>query len=357
MHRGWRHLARPAGSLRPEPRNRTADPLGPPAPAGGIESLCIELGAISSGASRDILLTFHLHESAGDEYQGDTITFDIEFTLHQDNDDVLTGASQPHSDTPGTQCGDNAALPVTPLGGGPPPGPTTWYQDLDFDNFGNPSVTLVSVTQPPGYVADNTDCDDGQNTINPGATEIVGDGIDQNCDGFDVVSSVNAGDIIVSEIMMNPSAVSAAAGEWFEVYNTRFDVIVDLAGWTVRDLGVDAFIVATSVLVPPGEYRVFAINGNPLLNGGVTADYVYGGMVFSNVADEVELVDPSVTIVDTVAYDSGLAWPVASGAATSLNPTLLNSVANDAAASWCLASTPLSGGDLGTPRVTNDPCP
>ena len=90
-------------------------PLGPPAPSGGIESLCIELGNINIGFPRDILLTFHLDGSADDRFQGDTITFDIEFTLHQDNDPVGTLAFQPHSDTKGTQCGDNSPLGTIPL--------------------------------------------------------------------------------------------------------------------------------------------------------------------------------------------------------------------------------------------------
>jgi hypothetical protein len=36
-----------------------------------------------------------------------------------------------------------------------------------------------------GYSEDDGDCDDGQPAVNPMATDIVGDGIDQNCDGAD----------------------------------------------------------------------------------------------------------------------------------------------------------------------------
>jgi hypothetical protein len=121
----------------------------------------------------------------------------------------------------------------------------TYYQDVDADGFGNPIVSQMACSQPVGYVTDNTDCNDNQiqyadvdgdgfgsttqvacgvtnntdcndnqiqyfdgdgdnygtavqvacgvaNTgdcndavavINPGATEVCYDGIDNNCNG------------------------------------------------------------------------------------------------------------------------------------------------------------------------------
>lgn len=60
----------------------------------------------------------------------------------------------------------------------------TYYQDHDGDGYGNPNTTLVSCTgAPSGYVADNTDCNDNASTVHPGAVEICGNGIDDNCNG------------------------------------------------------------------------------------------------------------------------------------------------------------------------------
>jgi hypothetical protein len=60
---------------------------------------------------------------------------------------------------------------------------TRWYADSDADGFGDPAVYQDACPQPVGFVLNDKDCDDANNTVHPGATEICNDGLDNNCDG------------------------------------------------------------------------------------------------------------------------------------------------------------------------------
>ncbi|HND33989.1 MAG TPA: MopE-related protein, partial [Myxococcota bacterium] len=84
-------------------------------------------------------------------------------------------------------------LPESTEDTGQPCEPLTWHADGDADGFGELSSSQLSCTQPPGFVADATDCDDGAAAAFPGAPETC-DGLDNNCDGtIDESSAIDAG--------------------------------------------------------------------------------------------------------------------------------------------------------------------
>ena len=62
-------------------------------------------------------------------------------------------------------------------------GSTSWYRDEDGDGFGDPSASQQACEAPSGFVEDATDCDDTDAEVHPGATELIGDGRDGDCDG------------------------------------------------------------------------------------------------------------------------------------------------------------------------------
>ena len=67
-----------------------------------------------------------------------------------------------------------------------------WYGDADGDGYGNPTAVTTACDAPSGSVGDDSDCDDGNAAVNPGATEVCNT-IDDDCDGAidDADSSVD----------------------------------------------------------------------------------------------------------------------------------------------------------------------
>jgi hypothetical protein len=61
------------------------------------------------------------------------------------------------------------------------PDAPVWYADTDGDDYGDPKVSQVACEAPGNAVRDNTDCDDTNATVSPGAPEIC-DGLDNDCD-------------------------------------------------------------------------------------------------------------------------------------------------------------------------------
>ncbi len=64
-------------------------------------------------------------------------------------------------------------------------GSLTYYQDSDNDGYGNAAVSQTGCAAITGYVTNSSDCNDNNNAIYPGAIDVPGNGIDEDCNGFD----------------------------------------------------------------------------------------------------------------------------------------------------------------------------
>jgi hypothetical protein len=169
------------------------------------------------------------------------------------------------------------------------------------------------------------------------------------------------GEVVITEFMKDPSAVTDTNGEWIEIYNA-LPWRVNIEGWVLSDDGGSQHIIwkdGNGIRIASGKYFVLGNNADPATNGGIAVDYEYSGFSLGNGADQIMLTRWDESVVDRVAYDDGVQWPDAPGKSISLRLAARDALQNDDGANWCAASSALSAtnSDTGTPDADNDACP
>jgi hypothetical protein len=170
-----------------------------------------------------------------------------------------------------------------------------WYVDADGDNYGVAGATVTACSQPVGYAANTTDCNDANVNINPGAIEICGNTIDDNCNGTSEEGCLNPGENPSNAISMstsiwpncnavNGTLVNASASgsaqticltgedKWHQFVATSEGVSI-----VVNSTSADILIelqTAAGVLVAE-ENAVSGLGGEILNHYGLTAGQVY----------------------------------------------------------------------------------
>ncbi len=93
-----------------------------------------------------------------------------------------------------------------------------FYADRDLDGFGDPWNLVYAHIAPQGYISQGGDCNDLDDAIHPGATDIPADGIDQDCSGDDALADVD-NDGYLSDVdcndnnpLIHPGAVETCDG-------------------------------------------------------------------------------------------------------------------------------------------------
>jgi hypothetical protein len=239
-------------------------------------------------------------------------------------------------------------------------------QLLDAITYGAPSEGVARSLDPDAFDpaandADSAFCDaanlygDATNFGTPGSPNpkcpASGDHcIDANGDVRPVVFA-GLGDLVISEIMSNPSKVGDDEGEWFEVTVLRD---IDANGIEMGTVpGTPRNIVADAACRPrpAGSRLVFAHSADPTLNGGLPAPEATFGFTLGNTSGTL-YVGANGTIIDQFSWTHS-----SDGAATALDPGKIDAVTNDDEASWCDATQTYGDGDHGTPGGPNDACP
>jgi hypothetical protein len=169
--------------------------------------------------------------------------------------------------------------------------------------------------------------------------------------------AVGYGEILITEIMPDPSALSDTEGEWIEIYNNS-DRTINLRNLVLERDDLNRHTITDSIELSPGGYFVFerteAATNAP-------SSYIYGSAILLpnsgavlSVYNEGPETDPGALIF-SVDY-GGVEFPSPSGASISLNPNMFNASDAIIGTSWCTSTSIYSTGDAGTPGLVNDSC-
>ena len=163
-----------------------------------------------------------------------------------------------------------------------------------------------------------------------------------------------AGELIISEVMANPAAVSDTNGEWFELYN-RTDSSIDLNGLNFYDSGSNSHTISESLFIEASSYLVLGRNSDTAINGGLAVDYVYSNFTLGNSSDDI-FIDFMGVQLAALSYDNDGVFGIAGisaewlGSGYGLTPGSFSYGAGD-------IGTPGSQGSYDIPPVAAVPIP
>ena len=166
------------------------------------------------------------------------------------------------------------------------------------------------------------------------------------------------GDLLITEIMYDPSALSDTEGEWFEIYNNSGEE-VNLQGLVLRRDDANSHTISDSIMLSPGEYYVLARTATATGAGNA---YLYGTeILLPNTGADLALYNGDTSdgpgeLIFSVSYGSA-GFPHSTGASICLDPGSLNAAEAVIGASWCTSTSIFGTGDAGTPGTANDSCP
>lgn len=160
------------------------------------------------------------------------------------------------------------------------------------------------------------------------------------------------GDIIISEIMVDPSPVIGLPElEFVEIYN-KSSKYIDLSNWKLGDQSGDGTIL--SGFINPGQYKILCASSSaPEFPGSYT---VSSFPSYNNSSDDVVLKDNAGAIIDKIAYtDDWYQDPIKKSGGYTLELINPNDPCSDAS-NWIASNHP-NGGTPGTQNSVYNTAP
>lgn len=169
--------------------------------------------------------------------------------------------------------------------------------------------------------------------------------------------AIGYGDLLITEIMYNPTALSDTYGEWFEVYNNT-DHSIQLQNLILGRDDANRHTIADPLELMPGSYLVFERSDTATL---ASQSYLFGSdLLLPNTGAVLSIFNEGTesnpgALIFSVDYGE-VDFPEGSGASIALSPDRLTSAEAILGSSWCLSTSPFFSGDLGTPGAVNEAC-
>jgi hypothetical protein len=177
----------------------------------------------------------------------------------------------------------------------------TFYADADGDSYGDASMTTMACSAPIGYVSDNTDCNDGDASVNTGATEVC-NSVDDNCDG-------NIDEGVATASITPAGPVSFCKGSFVTLSaNTGTGYTYQ---WYKNENPVTGATSSTYNATKPGNYQVEVTipGGCTALSEAIVASYLPNPNASINTPEGTDLcVDSSLKIKASNQPDYSYQW-------------------------------------------------
>ena len=241
-------------------------------------------------------------------------------------------------------------------------GPLSIRTDLYNSNKATPSKILTGeIANPkPGKhyeIHIDTTPTEGSAAVNVVLNDTVETEIINITDAGQGSSEPVYGDLLITEIMYNPLALSDSEGEWIEVYNNSKKNI-NLKGLVLRRGSASSFHqISSDVNLAAGTYAVLGRTSAATDN----VRYVYGSLALTNTGDELIINTYGTngldgTVICSVDYSTEGFLTNLDGKSLQLDPSVKNVEDAKIGTNWCASTLTYSTGDYGTPGLANSAC-